>query len=102
MLVATGIRSASEIPAMTLRHWLIVLACACALAGCRANDTAPVAKSDDTGGSLKGDLGPPQGPDIKAVITQPPMVPPPTGRKVPARVIVELEVIEKQMPISEG
>ena len=29
-------------------------------------------------------------------------VPPPTGRKAPAKVIVELEVIEKEMPISEG
>jgi nitrite reductase (NO-forming) len=29
-------------------------------------------------------------------------VPPPTGRSVPAKVIVELEVVEKEMPISEG
>lgn len=49
-----------------------------------------------------GDLGPPKGPVIKAVLTNPPMVPPPTNRKHPAKVIVELEVIEKEMQISEG
>ncbi|MEO5690265.1 MAG: copper-containing nitrite reductase [Burkholderiaceae bacterium] len=49
-----------------------------------------------------GDLGPPQGQPIRAVLTSPPNVPPPTGRNYPAKVIVELEVIEKEMPISEG
>ena len=75
------------------------------LAACnRANDNAatkPVADTD-TGGSLKGDFGPPQGKDVEAVLTEPPMVPPPTGRHAPAHVIVELDVIEKEMPISEG
>jgi len=41
-------------------------------------------------------------PVIQAQLTSPPFVPPPTGRKTPAKVIVELEVIEKDMPISEG
>jgi nitrite reductase (NO-forming) len=74
------------------------------LSGCNANDGAPepAAKASDTGGSLKGDFGPPQGPDIRAVLTSPPMVPPATGRKAPARVIVELNVVEKDMTISEG
>jgi nitrite reductase (NO-forming) len=49
-----------------------------------------------------GDLGPPQGKPIRAVLTSPPHVPPPTNRKYPAKVIVELEVLEKEMPISEG
>lgn len=49
-----------------------------------------------------GDFGPPQGPVVRAVLTSPPHVPPPTGRKAPAKVIVELEVVEKEMPISEG
>jgi len=76
-------------------------------AGCNARDAAgPAAKADgaasDSGGSLKGDFGPPQGEPIKAVLTSPPMVPPATGRTAPAKVIVELEVIEKEMPISEG
>ncbi|MCE4536925.1 copper-containing nitrite reductase [Pelomonas sp. P7] len=41
-------------------------------------------------------------PVIKAQLTSPPLVPPPTGRKAPAKVVVELEVVEKEMPISEG
>ncbi|HEY8709528.1 MAG TPA: copper-containing nitrite reductase [Burkholderiaceae bacterium] len=49
-----------------------------------------------------GDFGPPQGAPIHAVLTSPPNVPPPTHRTVPAKVIVELEVVEKNMPISEG
>ena len=49
-----------------------------------------------------GDFGPPQGKPIKAVLTSPPFVPPPVNRKYPAKVIVDLEVVEKEMPISEG
>jgi len=49
-----------------------------------------------------GDLGPPKGEPVHAVLTTPPQVPPPTNRNYPAKVIVELEVIEKEMPISEG
>ena len=49
-----------------------------------------------------GDLGPPQGQPIHAVLTSPPNVPPPITRKRPAKVMVELEVVEKEMPISEG
>jgi nitrite reductase (NO-forming) len=49
-----------------------------------------------------GDLGAPQGEPIRAVLTSPPHVPPPTNRSKPAKVIVELEVVEKEMQISEG
>lgn len=49
-----------------------------------------------------GDLGPPQGAPIQAVLTSPPFVPPPIKRKYPAKVIVNLEVVEKDMQISEG
>src|SRR5438309_172527 len=49
-----------------------------------------------------GDFGPPRGEPIRAVLTSPPHVPPPTNRNYPAKVIVELEVVEKSMPISEG
>src|SRR6187455_2281069 len=55
-----------------------------------------------TKGRIPGDFGPPQGQPIKAVLTSPPLVPPPITRKYPAKVIVELEVVEKEMPISEG
>ncbi|HOX72875.1 MAG TPA: copper-containing nitrite reductase [Dokdonella sp.] len=56
----------------------------------------------DTGGSAKGDFGPPQGEPVHAVLTSPPQVPPATGRTAPAKVIVELEVREVEMEISEG
>jgi len=58
---------------------------------------APAAPARDA-----GDFGPPQGAPIHAVLTSPPNVPPPTNRKLPAKVIVELEVVEKDMQISEG
>ncbi len=41
-------------------------------------------------------------PTIHAILTSPPNVPPPTHRSSPAKVIVELEVVEKEMAISEG
>ena len=49
-----------------------------------------------------GDFGPPRGAPIHATLTSPPHVPTPTNRNYPAKVIVELEVVEKQMQISEG
>lgn len=57
---------------------------------------------EDTGGSAKGDLGPPQGEPIQAVLTHAPEVPPPITRKTPAKVIVDLEVKEVELPIAEG
>jgi nitrite reductase (NO-forming) len=74
------------------------------LAGCEGRDSTASSESgaSDTGGSRKGDFGPPQGEPVKAVLTSPPNVPPPTGRTAPAKVVVELEVVEKEMPISEG
>nr|WP_199041452.1 copper-containing nitrite reductase [Dyella sp. ASV24] len=51
---------------------------------------------------VPGDLGVPQGEPIHAVLGIPPNVPPPINRNYPAKVIVELEVVEKEMPISEG
>jgi nitrite reductase (NO-forming) len=92
---------------VTPRHvfFLAVALGAAVLAGCdkQNGDALPkIIAAAETGGSLHGDFGPPQGPEIKAVLTSPPMVPPPTGRTKPAKVIVELDVIEKEMPISEG
>jgi len=48
------------------------------------------------------DFGAPQGPPVDAILTSPPNVPPPTNRHKPAKVIVRLEVIEKEMPIADG
>ncbi len=75
------------------------------VAGCsrdEAKSTDAPAASADSGGSAKGDFGPAQGTPIDAVLTAPPNVPPPTGRTAPAKVIVKLDVVEKDMPISEG
>jgi len=73
----------------TLGSALLVVASQASAAGKSADKSA-------------GDFGPPQGPPIHAVLTSPPHVPPPVNRNHPAKVIVELEVVEKQMPISEG
>lgn len=83
----------------------VFLSLALLFAGCSGptepRDPSP-ATSADTGGSAKGDFGPPQGEPIKAVLTSPPQVPAPTGRSQPAKVIVELEVREVQKPIAQG
>jgi nitrite reductase (NO-forming) len=84
---------------------LLLTCCAAALAqtGC-TDQTIPQAQAavSDTGGSRKGDFGPPQGEPIHAVLTSPPHVPPPTNRNYPAKVIVDLEVTEVDLQIAEG
>ncbi len=91
------------------RSLFIVLATAgmLALAGCSGKPAAvslvgEAAASPAAIAAIHGDFGPPQGEPIHAVLTSPPHVPPPVNRNYPAKVIVELEVIEKEMPISEG
>jgi nitrite reductase (NO-forming) len=94
------------------RHLLALsIAALLALPGCRDNPNADLdargkasaaADTADTGGSRKGDFGPPQGEMINAVLTSPPNVPPATGRNYPAKVKVELEVREVDLEISEG
>ncbi|MDR3387298.1 MAG: copper-containing nitrite reductase [Rudaea sp.] len=72
-------------------------------AACRATNAADAqAATVDSNNYVHGDFGPPRGDPIHAVLTNPPNVPAPTFRNYPAKVIVELEVIEKEMPISEG
>jgi nitrite reductase (NO-forming) len=91
------------------RSLFVVLATAgmLALAGCSGKpaSVSPVGEADASPAAIAavhGDFGPPQGEPIHAVLTSPPHVPPPVNRNYPAKVIVELEVIEKEMPISEG
>lgn len=77
------------------------------IAGCSRSESAAVQPgvaplAADTGGSRKGDFGPPQGEPVQAILTSPPHVPPPTNRTAPAKVIVNLEVVEKELPIAEG
>ena len=50
----------------------------------------------------RADAATPSLPTIHAVLSSPPHVPPPLHRNHAARVIVELEVVEKEMSISEG
>lgn len=54
-----------------------------------------------TTGGNGGDLGPAVG-EEKAVLTDAPNVPPPIKRRNPTKLVVNLEVIEKEMPIAEG
>ena len=75
---------------------------ACDRSGSASDKPVADASTDEIVGSRKGDFGPPQGEPVNAILTSPPMVPPATGRTAPAKVIVELDVIEKVMPISEG
>jgi nitrite reductase (NO-forming) len=58
--------------------------------------------AEDTGGSAKGDFGPPQGKPITATLVHAPSVPPPIHRDHPVKVIVELEVQEVELSLSEG
>jgi nitrite reductase (NO-forming) len=91
---------------MKNRSLLTLLAVAAlALSACSEKSNAPVtstAAADETGGSRKGDFGPPQGEPVHAVLTSPPNVPPATQRHAPAKVIVDLEVKEVDMEIAEG
>ena len=88
-----------------MKRSFVLLAAAASLAlavtACGRSGAAP-ADAAAAAGSQHGDFGPPQGEPIHAVLTSPPQVPPPTHRDKPAKVIVDLEVIEKEMPISEG
>src|SRR5262245_5081348 len=80
-----------------------MLTALCMLAALGATfGSAALAAEAPKAARLAGDFGPPQGAPIKAVLTSPPMVPPPITRKYPAKVIVDLEVVEKELPISEG
>ncbi|NDK37425.1 nitrite reductase, copper-containing [Pseudoxanthomonas gei] len=82
---------------------LVLAATVLTLSACRGDDKpATTTASTDSGGSRKGDFGPPQGKPVDAILTSPPHVPPATGRTAPAKVIVTLDVIEKEMEISEG
>lgn len=84
---------------------LFLCAAVLALGACAKPSTPQVgerAVPTDTGGSRKGDFGPPQGEPIHATLTSPPQVPPPTKRNYPAKVIVDLEVVELDKEIAEG
>ncbi len=89
-----------------MKRVLTLLACAAAfgLGACSEQGASNIIQVADaeTGGSRRGDFGPPLGEPIQAVLTNPPHVPPPTNRQHPAKVIVELEVTEVDLEIAEG
>jgi nitrite reductase (NO-forming) len=80
----------------------MLLACSPSAPNTQLPELKPAAAPMDTGGSAKGDFGPPVGEPINAILTSPPEVPPATGRTAPAKVIVNLEVRELEQEISEG
>jgi nitrite reductase (NO-forming) len=76
-----------------------------ALAACQpqpAGTGSGGANQTDTGGSAAGDFGSPQGEPIMAVITTAPEVPLPVNRDYPVKVVVDMEVRELDLEISEG
>ncbi len=87
---------------LNLRNSLASALIALGMAASVGMTSATAATQKPSPARSTGDFGPPQGAPIHAVLTSPPNVPPPTNRKVPAKVIVELEVVEKEMQISEG
>ncbi len=77
---------------MKTRHHPLL---ACALAGAIA---APLAAHAGAAGPAAG--APLE--TIQAVLTAPPHVPAPITRKTPAKVVVDLEMVEKDMPLADG
>lgn len=83
---------------------LFLLTLCVVMFGCQqsADNSTDIITRSDTGGSQAGDFGEPQGEPINAVLTSAPNVPPPVNRDYPAKVVVDLEVTEVDLEISEG
>ncbi|MET0516675.1 MAG: copper-containing nitrite reductase, partial [Nitrospiraceae bacterium] len=82
------------------RQHLAILFIALAVGGGSPSALAHQAPSTKTGPTT-GKSGAPAS-SLKAVLTDAPLVPPPIKRKQSAKLIVELEVTEVNLPISEG
>ncbi len=67
-----------------------------------ALSATPSTKVDQKSGTTTGKSSNAPVSSQKAVLTDAPLVPPPTKRTKPAKLIVELEVTEVNLPISEG
>ncbi|HQY50634.1 MAG TPA: nitrite reductase, copper-containing, partial [Thermomonas sp.] len=93
-------------PVLRYAAFAMAITATLVMSACRIEQPTPApngaVQQEETGGSAKGDFGPPVGEPVEAILTSPPHVPPATGRSHPAKVIVTLDVIEKEMPISEG
>lgn len=81
---------------------LLLVACPTSVADRQPSRDVVAGRDADTGGSLAGDLGPPEGAPIVAELTAPPNVPPPIRRDHPAKLVVELEVKELDQEITDG
>lgn len=85
----------------SLKHHLLFRALICGL-GLTAFAQAYAAPAQKHDAAAHATHAISMGEPIKAILTAPPMVPPPITRTAPARVVVDLEVIEKEMRISDG
>ena len=83
---------------------VLVMAGAVGLCGsfAMADMAAASAKDRQKSGAATGQSGSVPAPSMKAILTDAPLVPPPIRRKQSAKLIVELEVTEVNLPISEG
>lgn len=83
---------------------LLLAATALAVTGCDASSTRTATTSERptlvSAADRNKDREP--GPTVKHELVPPPFVPPPITRKEPAKVVIELEVRELEMPIAEG
>jgi nitrite reductase (NO-forming) len=79
-----------------------LLLAACDSDGSAGQTPSASAQHERAQGSAGGDFGPAQGEPIAAITTSPPQVPPPIARDYPARIVVDMEVRELEMEISEG
>lgn len=96
---------------MLSRTRILVLATlAMSTGACGKQAAAPSQEAAAPAGGIAGagapaapsPLGPIEGDPVVATLTAPPMVPPPTNRSKPAKVIVNLEVKELELPIADG
>ena len=93
-------------PRQTARKLLLVLSAACVLGAFDQSalvaQASPTTKVEKKSGTSQAKSGVAPRSSLKAVLTDAPLVPPPVKRSQPAKVIVELEVTEVNLPISEG
>lgn len=81
---------------------LVVVSVVIGSASWAATASPPAKSAKRQGGTPTGKSNGPADATIRAVLTDAPSVPPPVKRSRPAKVIVELEVSEVTLPLSEG
>jgi nitrite reductase (NO-forming) len=83
---------------------LLVVACVLGVAdqSVQVAQASPATKVEKKSSSAEAKSSAAPSSSLKAVLTDAPLVPPPVKRSQPTKVIVELEVTEVNLPISEG